>query len=145
MERFYSQSTGCIYLSGLHASMPNDAVPITQERFLAVIGDPKPGKDRSHDVDGLPILIDSTPATEFELIASARRWRDEQLMATQWLVDRDRDEEAASVPLTLTTDDFHDLLDYRQELRDWPLTSGFPKETSRPLAPDWLAQTLSGA
>ncbi|MFW9080371.1 phage tail assembly chaperone [Pseudomonas sp. P2757] len=145
MERFYSQSTGCVYLSGVHSRMPNDAVPITDECFIAVIGNPEPGKVRSHAVDGLPILIDAPSATVAELAGAARQWRDAQLLASQWLVDRDRDEEAAGRRLSLSIEDFQELLDYRQELRDWPLGSGFPAQTSRPLAPDWLIQLLKGA
>lgn len=142
MDRFYSQSTGCVYLSGVHGRMPNDVVPITLECFNAVIGNPDAGKVRSHTANGLPILIDVPPATVAELAGAARQWRDAQLLASQWLVDRDRDEEAAGRSLSLSIEDFQELLDYRQELRDWPLGSGFPAQISRPLPPDWLIQFL---
>lgn len=57
--RYYSRSTGCTYLLSVHGDrMPADAVPITEEHYLAVIGNPAPDKVRSHDADGLPILID---------------------------------------------------------------------------------------
>ena len=68
--RYYSQRTGCVYLSTAHAgNMPADAVPITEGRYLEVIGNPEPGKIRSHDAEGLPILTDRPPyiPTESEL------------------------------------------------------------------------------
>lgn len=55
----YSKLTGCVYIEQVHAdSRPADAVPITKELYLAVIANPTPGKIRSHDAAGLPILID---------------------------------------------------------------------------------------
>jgi len=56
--RLYSQETGCTYLSGLHETIPADAVPISEELYSAVIANPEPGKARSHDAAGLPILVD---------------------------------------------------------------------------------------
>ena len=144
MERFYSQATGCTYLSGLNTVMPNDVVLITEDHFLAVIGNPEAGKVRSHNAQGLPILVDPPPLTEQELAAAARAWRNQQLTASQWLVDRDRDEQAAGAPMSLSTDRYHELLDYRQDLRDWPASVGFPAGTSRPMSPVWLSATIDG-
>lgn len=62
MQRFYSQSTGSTYLDGIHREMPNDAVPISEHRYLDVIANPPSGKIRSHDESGLPILLDLPPA-----------------------------------------------------------------------------------
>lgn len=60
--RYYSQSTGCTYLPAIHGdNMPADAVLIPEARFVDVIANPAPGKIRSHDADGLPILIDPPP------------------------------------------------------------------------------------
>lgn len=60
--RYYSKSTGCTYLSPMHDGlMPQDAIPIEEDRYLAVIANPAPGKVRGHDADGLPILIDPPP------------------------------------------------------------------------------------
>ncbi|WP_165675386.1 phage tail protein [Metapseudomonas otitidis] len=61
MKRFYSQSTGSTYLEGLHESMPPDAVEISEDRYRSVIARPAAGKVRSHDSDGLPILVDPPP------------------------------------------------------------------------------------
>jgi hypothetical protein len=56
MQRFYSQQTGSTYLQGIHI-IPPDAVPISEARYLQVIANPEPGLVRSHDAEGLPILV----------------------------------------------------------------------------------------
>jgi hypothetical protein len=61
MDRYYSRSTGATYLAGIHSNMPSDVVAIDEERYRAVIANPAPGKIRSHDANGLPILIDPPP------------------------------------------------------------------------------------
>jgi hypothetical protein len=78
------------------------------------------------------------------LATVARAWRNQELAASQWLVDRDRDEQAAGTPMTLSTDQYHELLDYRQDLRDWPSMTHFPEDFSKPLAPVWLSTTANG-
>lgn len=60
--RYYSQETGCTYVTGLNDSrLPADAKPITEVRYLQVIASPPAGMVRSHDADGLPILIAAPP------------------------------------------------------------------------------------
>lgn len=60
--RYYSQETGCTYVTGLNDSrLPADAKPIPEERYLQVIASPPAGMARSHDADGLPILIAAPP------------------------------------------------------------------------------------
>lgn len=58
MQRFYSKTTGNTYLAGISAEMPPDAVTLPESRYYEVIANPAPGKVRSHDADGLPILVD---------------------------------------------------------------------------------------
>ncbi|QNH04446.1 phage tail protein [Pseudomonas sp. B11D7D] len=58
MKLLYSQSTGCTYFEGT-ADIPPDAKPLDEQRFHSVIANPTPGKVRSHDAEGLPILIDA--------------------------------------------------------------------------------------
>lgn len=63
MQRYYSKTTGCTYVRAIHGdTMPADAVPISDDRYLQVIASPAPGKIRNHDAAGLPILIDPPPA-----------------------------------------------------------------------------------
>ncbi len=61
MKRLYSQSTGNCYIDGLHQDIPPDAFEISDERYEEVIANPAPDKVRSHDAEGLPILIDPPP------------------------------------------------------------------------------------
>lgn len=138
--RLYSQLTGSTYISGFHSDIPDDAKPITEENYLEVIANPKAGKVRSHDANGLPILIDPPLATGEELAVAERKWRDSQVSDTEWLVTRHRDELDMQRPTTLTTEQFAQLLTYRQELRDWPQSDGFPISQHRPVAPLWLVE-----
>ncbi|QQO00128.1 phage tail assembly chaperone [Pseudomonas sp. SW-3] len=92
----------------------------------------------------LPVILDSASEAKPEPATVARAWRDQALAASQWLVDRDRDQQAAGTPMTLNSDQYHELLDYRQDLRDWPSTANFPKDFSKPLAPVWLKTTANG-
>lgn len=55
--RHYSKETGNTYLQGIH-QIPEGAKAITEARYQEVIANPAPGKIRSHDAEGLPILID---------------------------------------------------------------------------------------
>lgn len=82
MQRYYSKTTGCTYLSGMHdGQMPADVVAISESVYLSVIGNPAPGKVRSHDADGLPFLIDP-PAyvptnTDHRAAVAAERYKRE--------------------------------------------------------------------
>lgn len=72
-KRYYSKTTGCTYLPSVHGKdMPADAVPISDEIYSRVIANPEPGKVRSHDAKGLPILIDAPSATADVLELCAR-------------------------------------------------------------------------
>ena len=119
--------------------MPADVVPITEERFLEVIARPPVGKARGHDADGLPILVDPEPTAD-DLAAAGRAWRDDEVSATEWLVNRHRDEQDMQLATTLTTEQFAELLTYRQALRDWPQSVDFPQLEHRPVAPPWIAE-----
>ncbi|MGE7959089.1 phage tail assembly chaperone [Pseudomonas sp. NPDC089530] len=67
----------------------------------------------------------------------ARGWRQTMLSTSQWLVTRHRDEQELGRGTTLTAQQYLELLEYRQALRDWPASAGFPDVTGRPPAPVW--------
>lgn len=140
MQRFYSRTTGCTYLEGIHESMPADAVQITEDRYLAVIASPPLDKVRGHDADGLPVLIDPPPPSPAELAENERRWRDSMLNPLVWLRDRHRDQLEIGAATTLTPEQFAELLEYMQQLRDWPQSEAFPDSAQRPMAPSWIAE-----
>lgn len=136
--RYYSRTTGSTYLAGIHQDIPDDVVPISEQRYHSVIARPVPGKVRSHDEDGLPILIDPM-VTPDEQAAVERAWRDEAVTSTEWLVNRHRDELDMQLATTLSAEQFPELLVYRQALRDWPQSQVFPDTEQRPVAPAFLS------
>ena len=132
-KRFYSKTTGACYIKGTHAEIPKDAVEIDDERYNSVIANPAPGTTRSHDSQGLPILV---PADRTPVELSRRNG---ELVASDWLVSRHRDEKDFGQSTTLSQDQFSELLAYRQALRDWPQSPDFPVIEQRPAAPPWIA------
>lgn len=137
--RKYSKSTGTCYIVGLHSNIPADAVEISDECYERVIGNPSPGKVRSHDATGLPTLIDPPPLTLEQLAVIERLWRDAQINSLRWLRERHRDEVDSARPTTLTAEQSVELLDYVQSLRDWPIAPDFPRSERRPAEPSWVA------
>ncbi|WP_241190700.1 phage tail assembly chaperone [Pseudomonas chlororaphis] len=142
MSMLYSQTTGCLYILGRHSPIPDDAVEISEETILAVIGNPTPGKIRGHDEKGVPYLKDPPPATPEQLAADERKWRDLEVFGSDALVARHRDEVEQGSGTTLTESQYKELQGYRQLLRDWPEHEAFPDSDKRPAAPAWLAGQL---
>lgn len=139
MKRFYSQTTRVTYLEGLNPEMPSDAVEISDAVFLKVIANPDPTKVRSHDKNGLPILVDRPALTLEEMAAPERRWRDGELTLTDAMVARHRDQLEFEETTTLSAAQYREVQAYRSALRDWPESEGFPLLEYRPASPDWLA------
>lgn len=139
MKRFYSQSTGCTYIVGIHQAVPPDAVEISVGRYDAVIANPAPGKVRAHDEQGLPYLVD-VPEVVPDLAAQEREWRDAELTSVMWLRERHRDQLEVETPTTLASEQFKELLVYIQALRDWPQSADFPDVQRRPAAPPWITE-----
>ena len=138
MKRFYSRSTGNTYLAGYHTHLPEDAVEIDDERYETVIANPQAGADRSHDEQGLPILVESMPLSDEQLSEQAKIWRDNEFDRYVWLRDRHRDEVELMKATTLCDADYQSLLLYLQALRKWPQAKKFPAKRSRPKKPAWM-------
>ncbi|CAI8890981.1 Phage tail protein [Pseudomonas sp. IT-347P] len=138
--RYYSKATGSTYLDTLHSNMPDDVVPITEDRYLEVFANRPLGKVCGHDDDGLPILIDPPAQTPFERAEQERGWRDEQINAILWLRERHRDQLDLNQLPTLTAAQFNELLTYIRNLRDWPQSSEFPSAGARPVEPAWIVE-----
>ena len=136
MLRLYSKETGSTYIKGFNTKIPEDAVEITEDNYEAVIANPEPGKVRSHDKNGLPILIDPLPATAEELAAIERSWRDLAIERVKWIRERYRDEVDMGASTTISPAQFSELLEYIQSLRDWPESKDFPEATKRPTRPE---------
>lgn len=93
----------------------------------------------SLNIDGRPQRVLLAVPTDDGL---ERAWRKKALESTQWLVLRDVEEMEVGVGTTLRTEEFKELLAYRQALRDWPNDPEFPDTRSRPVEPDWLEVLL---
>lgn len=125
MQRYYSQATGNTYLKGVHAEMPADARPITEERYSTVIASPAPGKIRSHDAEGLPVLIEPptyVPTVEDHLSAIATRRYEAETSGTTvegMPVNTERDSQAL-----LTGAALQSMLDPNYTVR-WKTAGGF--------------------
>ncbi|WP_256579600.1 phage tail protein [Pseudomonas sp. NC02] len=139
MSRLYSKSTGNLYLAGVNKDIPNDAIEISDELVLSVIGNPAPGEVRAHDENGLPFLVDAPPPTVEHLASIERAWR----LVTDGIINRHRDEVESGEETTLTMEQYRALQGCRQGLRSWPETPIFPDSTGRPVAPTWLIEQLS--
>jgi hypothetical protein len=81
------------------------------------------------------LLLFVSPA---QAAAGERAWRGVEINSTQWLVAR-HSEQLERSATTLTAQQYLELLEYRQMLRDWPAAPEFPDISQRPKAPDWLA------
>ncbi|MBC3208865.1 phage tail protein [Pseudomonas sp. SWRI111] len=137
MTRFYSRTTGNTYLSGYHTRLPDDAVEIDEARYESVIANPVAGTERSHDDQGLPILVELAPADEQSAI-QAKVWREQEFNRVVWLRDRHRDEVELMKTATLSDAEYLSLLTYLQALRKWPQAKKFPAKRSRPKKPAWM-------
>ncbi|WP_085694372.1 MULTISPECIES: phage tail assembly chaperone [unclassified Pseudomonas] len=138
MKRFYSRTTGNTYLAGHHTLLPDDAVEIDDERYETVIANPAAGTERSHDDQGLPVLIEAAPVSDEQTARQAKAWRDKEFDRVVWLRDRHRDEVELMKSTTLSDAEYQSLLAYLQALRKWPQTKKFPSARSRPKKPAWL-------
>lgn len=125
---FYSPKSGGFYIEGFNFDVPNDAVEISSEKYeelkhglalglVVLIGD-----------DGVPVAAPAFLTEEGEAIME-RAWRDSVIAQTDYLAMPD---------YPLTEEARSKILEYRQQLRDWPSTSYFPNKQCRPNPPTWL-------
>jgi len=79
------------------------------------------------------------PSVSIEQLAEIeRRWRNSQLVVTDGVISRHRDELEEKVATTFTTEQYSGVQTYRRQLRDWPKSMGFPDASQRPFAPSWF-------
>ncbi|WP_426205475.1 phage tail assembly chaperone [Pseudomonas sp. TWP3-1] len=88
------------------------------------------------------VVIQTAVAEDKEPADAGRTWRQSAFAATEWLITRHRDEQDLGRGTMLKAQQYLQLLEYRQALRDWPDSSGYPTAVSRPSAPQWLPGTL---
>ncbi|MCE4058467.1 phage tail assembly chaperone [Pseudomonas sp. Au-Pse12] len=140
MGFLYSFEAASWYHPDYNAEIPVDAVKVEQslrDELLAGVGiDTVIVKGKN----GMPELGPRPPAPPDQLMARERRWRDAELAAVMWLRERHRDQLEIEAPVTLTGEQFKELLLYMQALRDWPQSADFPDVQRRPSAPPWIAE-----
>ncbi|MBH3411448.1 phage tail assembly chaperone [Pseudomonas putida] len=138
MTIFFSPGTGFFYDDQVNSVIPADAREITAELRDYWLSQQTEGRQVVADANGNPTLAAAPPADPLELAAIERQWRDAQLLATDGIVSRHRDELEEGVATTLTTEQYAELQAYRRALRDWPSAADFPSIDKRPFAPSWL-------
>jgi hypothetical protein len=134
---YSSKKTGCFHDSNLGGELPEDAIEISTELHAELLSGQSQLTKINFDTEP-PSLIEREPASPQLLADIERAWRDVQLVRTDGLVARQRDELDIGSATTLTVDQYTELLTYRRELRDWPQGADFPLSEHRPVAPPWL-------
>ncbi|WP_082433577.1 phage tail assembly chaperone [Pseudomonas sp. NBRC 111130] len=71
-----------------------------------------------------------------------RAWRDVALIKFCAVRDRHRDEQELFRTTSLNPEQYVQLLEYIQKLRDWPQSAAFPDTSQRPMAPDWFSDQI---
>lgn len=139
---FYAQTRGFDLVDNPGPELPDGAVEITRAQYAELFAGQATGKVISASASGQPVLTDPVISPEIA-ITLERAWRNAALRDTQWLVWRDAEELEVGQGTTLRSDEFKQLLAYRQALRDWPDDPDFPDARSRPVEPDWLEGLLN--
>ncbi|WP_289138884.1 phage tail assembly chaperone [uncultured Pseudomonas sp.] len=146
MKFYFSPSTTAFFRSDIHGepgsddcSMPDDVLEVASEVFERMLRVREEGGRVVPDEDGLPIAAPALLPTSEELAEKERRWRDQVISTSEWIVTRHRDEVDMGQETQITPEQFSELLRYRQALRDWPTAEGFPAADLRPTRPEWLA------
>lgn len=135
MKFFFCPETMGLYPGGLTgAAVGKPCIELTEAEYRAVAG-----RALAIGADGRPVLATSLPPAAEQLEAAERGWRDGELVRTEWLVARHRDEVDIGRPTTLAVEQYAELLNWRQLLREWPAAAAFPDPAGRPAPPDWLA------
>ena len=136
MKHYYSPKTGGLYCSYAHKDIPDDADEIPSALYSELINAAALGYVVSSDKPwrAVPVAItDEMRADE------ARRRRDDAIKSVMWVAERHRDQTQLQIDTSISEEQFVDLLEYIQVLRDWPAQPGWP-DIDLPLPPDWLAE-----
>lgn len=140
MKMLYSALTGGFYDDS--SDFPADVVTISSEEHQSLLEGQASGKLIAADSKGFPVLIDLPPRSSEASAAIERKWRDEQLLVTDGVVSRHRDELEEGADTTLAAEQYSELQGYRRALRNWPESGEFPLIDHRPPTPLWLTDQL---
>lgn len=125
-EFSYSGSTRGFYATDVHTpeQIPNDAVPITEDYWQALLQGQSAGYMIAPNEDGYPVLVEYPPLSPEELAEQIRTERDRLLKASDWT-------QLPDIPQA--TKDL--WVSYRQALRDVTAQESFPATVEWPTAP----------
>lgn len=141
-EIYFAASTGAFYDKSLWAAeLPDDAVLVEGEDHTAQLAAEASGLLRGVNEAGHPVAIEPAPPTIEDLAAQARRRRDQEIIAIQWLIERHRGEVTLGRTTTLTNEDYLLVLQHAQDLRDVPEQEAFPTDIEWPVLPPELLAT----
>lgn len=122
-------------------AIPDDAVEVPEEDCIAAM-QRAPGATLALEHGRVVILPAPAEEPAEHSAALERFWRSQQLMRTDNLVARHRDELERAGKTTLSAERYSALQSYRQALRQWPQSGVFPLSEHRPPAPSWLADAI---
>lgn len=135
-----SKSTQGFYDPEVNDSIPADAVEISTELHIHLLLGQSEGKVIDWGDNGYPVLVDPPAQTIDQLAAIERAWRDGELLFTDPIVSRHRDEVEEGAATTLAQEQYLALQTYRRSLRNWPQGADFPLAEHRPIVPAWLVK-----
>lgn len=138
MRFFYCYDLSGWFCPEYNEVIPPDAVEVDLEERQALLAGIEAGLVVVKGKDGRPQLADRPGPSIDQLKARERVWRDGQLVNTDPLVMRHRDEIEIGGGTTLSAEQYGQLLTYRSELRKWPELSEFPVSAKRPEPPSWV-------
>lgn len=84
---FYSKTTGGFYIPGIHETMPDDAVEISEARRVELMDGQAKGKRIEPNSDGLPVLVERV-VTDEQRVAAQLRKASAYLAETDWYITR---------------------------------------------------------
>lgn len=116
--------------------LPEGAIPVSKRLFDESLAPP-----RGHQCFFAGDAVEFRP---FEGLQETeqRAWRNAELAGVEWLRNRHRDEQDLQREPTLSVQQFRELLNYMQQLREWPQAEQFPGAPHRPVAPPWIAEQV---
>ena len=132
MMKLYSESTGGFYDAEINGDdIPQDAVEITRDAWMALLNGQAAGKIISPDGNGYPVLTDPPPLTQQEFIAQAelkkrelRIKADSEISWRLYAVERGKATEKETVDLIEWQDYRLDLMRVDTSKPDWPTLPG---------------------
>jgi hypothetical protein len=130
MTMIYSASTGAWYAKSVHASIPDDAIDVTDDEYRVLLDEHSKGRPYAV-VGGKVTAVDAPPPTDDELSAILRSKRNELLTIADRVINTAED----------IGRDAGEWRKWRVTLRNLPASDGWPKVALPATPTDQLAST----